>query len=484
PVEPAKWRPELSAEGSPDEAETQSGEAETERGKGPWLELRERVWEAELAHVRDPDNNKPVEIDRFEILRTIGYGGMGVVFEANDPKLRRKVALKLWSDKRRTDTGPKILGEAWALAKLMHPNVTAVYELGEYDGHPYLVMEYVPGVDAHNWFAACWQEAVDVYIQAGRGLAAAHAVGLLHNDVKPSNILVSDTVQVKLTDFGLASSMPTDDGEDKFVCGTPLYMAPEFNRGPASDQFSLCASLYQALYGVPPYVGKNHLHLLLVIDQQDPQVGVTLPGIPERVRAAVHKGIAAHPAERHESVAALVAELEQCAGEQEDAPASEAASESMAAPVNDEGALVEPAVDEGARRSRPFSTLLVMACVIFGALSALGAQAVVTSMSRPKSGHLARTGVTVEILTKLAVVAAEQGDGEQAMSLLNAARTRAYDGTEDEKDRRLLAERADEVGLSLYEHQQWLDAVEAHLFAAAIHGELSNSEAYTLSMQF
>ncbi|NJN64308.1 MAG: serine/threonine protein kinase, partial [Acidobacteria bacterium] len=239
-----------------------------ERPRGPWQSLQ-----AELTR------NAPIKIGHFELIETIGYGAMGAVFRALDPRMNRTVAIKLWSEKLPTveSGGPDPLEEVRALAKLTHPNVVSIYDIGEYEGCPYLVLEDVQGLDADRWAPASWQDVLFVYIRVGRGLAAAHAAGILHNDVKPSNVLLGHDQRVKVSDFGLAASMTS--GRDK-LCGTPLYMAPDEHRGPAADQFSLCASLYEALYGSPPFVSKTHMGLVLAMEAGALQVGpVQMPGV-------------------------------------------------------------------------------------------------------------------------------------------------------------------------------------------------------------
>ncbi|MCA9697103.1 MAG: serine/threonine protein kinase, partial [Myxococcales bacterium] len=272
-----------------------------ERPRGPWQSLQEEL-------IR----NGRVEIGHFELIEKIGFGAMGVVFRALDLRMDRTVAIKLWSEKLPTveSGGPDPLEEIRALAKLTHPNVVSIYDIGEYEGRPYLVLEDVQGIDAGQWAPGSWQDVLFVYIRVGRGLAAAHAAGILHNDVKPANVLLGNDRRVKVSDFGLAASMTR--GRDK-VCGTPLYMAPEELRGPASDQFSLCVSIYEALYGSLPFLAKTFIGMVVAIDRGELQVGASpLPGIPDRVRAVVLRGLSLDPADRHASVADLVTELEQC----------------------------------------------------------------------------------------------------------------------------------------------------------------------------
>jgi serine/threonine protein kinase len=158
-------------------------------------------------------------VDKFIIVAELGAGGMGVVYEAYDPGLDRKVALKLL----RTDAGgdgprARLLREAQAMARVVHPNVVTVYEAGRWQDRIFLAMEKVSGGTLRAWEAAArpWQEIVAAFAQAGRGLAAAHDAGLVHRDFKPENVLVGDDGRVRVTDFGLVGALAAsveDGGE-------------------------------------------------------------------------------------------------------------------------------------------------------------------------------------------------------------------------------------------------------------------------------
>jgi serine/threonine protein kinase len=230
-------------------------------------------------------------IGRYVVLRRIGAGGMGVVFAAYDPQLDRRVALKLL----RTGIGlgegearARLVREAQAIAQLSHPHVVAVYDVGTaVGGDVYIAMEFVEGDTLTSWLRAwdrTWREVVAIFLDAGRGLAAAHAVGLLHRDFKPDNVLVGADGRVRVTDFGLARSLmaAAEDGELQptpelaalrvtltatgAVMGTPRYMAPEQLAGKdvsaAADQFSFCVALYEAVYGVHPILGDTAAKML------------------------------------------------------------------------------------------------------------------------------------------------------------------------------------------------------------------------------
>ena len=434
-----------------------------ERPRGPWQSLQ-----AELIH------NGRVKIGHFELIETIGSGAMGAVFRALDPRMDRTVALKLWSEKLPTTEsgGPDPLDEIRALAKLTHPNVVSIYDIGEYEGRPYLVLEDVQGIDAGQWAPGSWQDVLFVYIRVGRGLAAAHAAGILHNDVKPSNVLLGHDQRVKVSDFGLAASMTT--GRDK-LCGTVLYMAPDTIRGPASDQFSLCVSIYESLYGSLPFIAKSFVGIVEAIDNGEFQVGSSpLPGIPDRLRAAVLRGLSLDPADRHASVADLVTELEQCLADGAEPPAGadggESAEGGEAASQQTENERPQAPTSEhrASRQSEPkprglrnlgpaVIALLLLAGPMLGSVATLGIQ---------RAGTL-QIEDTVQGLTRKALLAAEQGDGDTALSLLEDARDLAR--TVEEKC--FVAKKADDVGMRLYDARRWQDAINAYDFAMTIYAE-------------
>ncbi|MEZ4401213.1 MAG: protein kinase [Kofleriaceae bacterium] len=274
-------------------------------------------------------------IGRYVVLRRIGAGGMGVVFAAYDPQLDRRVALKLL----RTGTGlgegearARLVREAQAIAQLNHPHVVAVYDVGTAaSDEVYVAMEFVEGDTLTRWLHAwerSWRDVVRMFVDAGRGLAAAHAVGLLHRDFKPDNVLVGLDGRVRVTDFGLARSLVTgDDGEARplpthaalqatltatgAVLGTPRYMAPEQLAGrdvsAAADQFSFCVALYEAVFGGHPIVGDTAAKMLDEGARMRPPP--ELRGLPQALVALLARGLDPVPARRYPSMDALLAEL-------------------------------------------------------------------------------------------------------------------------------------------------------------------------------
>src|SRR5262245_60991311 len=213
-------------------------------------------------------------VGRLVILEPLGSGGMGTVFAAYDPRLDRKVAVKLLRGKGAS--AARVLREARALGKLTHPNVVAVYDATESDGVVSIVMELAPGESLRSFIGAkkSWREIVRVMQQAGAGRAEAHRAGIVHRDIKPDNLMIGAD-RVRLHPFGLAhargvendESAENDDERDVERVdslegsGTPSYMAPEVLSGSASneasDQFSFGVTLYEALHGERPHRAKT-----------------------------------------------------------------------------------------------------------------------------------------------------------------------------------------------------------------------------------
>ena len=213
-------------------------------------------------------------VGRYVIRDVIGKGGMGIVYGAEDPDLHREVAIKvLRHDFARTqpDAARRIVREAQAMAKISHPNVVTVFDVGTFDDRVFIAMERVRGGNLRSWIAK--QDSigaiVDAFLEAGRGLVAAHDAGVVHRDFKPDNVLVGNDGRVRVTDFGLALDEASDRLSDLDlvasgsmpIAGTPAYMAPEqysgANLDPRTDQFSFCVALYEALYGQRPFAAST-----------------------------------------------------------------------------------------------------------------------------------------------------------------------------------------------------------------------------------
>jgi hypothetical protein len=239
------------------------------------------------------------KLGRYVLLTGAGTGGMGTVYAAYDTLLDRKVALKFLI---RSGTTQAVLAEASAMARLSHPNVVKVHDVGVLEGLPYLSMELVEGVTLAVWRRQqprTVREIARVMAAAARGLAAAHEAGIVHRDVKPHNILVAPP-RVLVTDFGL--SVRRAGEAEGVVAGTPAYMAPEQFRGERvdarTDVFGLCATLFEMLHGQPPFSGIS----LGEVRAQVENGRVTPQPIRSRAAARLHRlalrGLAPEPARR------------------------------------------------------------------------------------------------------------------------------------------------------------------------------------------
>jgi tetratricopeptide (TPR) repeat protein/predicted Ser/Thr protein kinase len=274
-------------------------------------------------------------LGRFSVLGILGRGAMGTVLEAYDDTLARTVALKLLHgrvDELRKD---RLLREAQALAQLSHPNVVQVYEIGLVEDQMFIAMELIEGQTLRKWQQQRrpWREVVAVYLQAGRGLAAAHARGLIHRDFKPENCMIGDNGRVRVLDFGLArgsnvaeeptrpvtpvpeeSTLQLRMTQSGKVLGTLSFLPLQQLMGrPAdakSDQFSFCVSLYEALYGVLPFC--DHSMAALISAQRAHELQPVPRGsrVPRRLRRILLRGLAERPDARWPVMEELLAALE------------------------------------------------------------------------------------------------------------------------------------------------------------------------------
>jgi predicted Ser/Thr protein kinase len=267
-------------------------------------------------------------LGRYELIAKLGAGAMGVVWRANDPKLGREIALKLLRlpDASLTE---RLVREARSMAQVSHPNVVTVFEVGEAHGQSFIAMELVDGRSLRAWQTAerrTVPEIIEHYAAAGRGLAAAHARGIIHRDFKPDNVLVGKDGRVRVTDFGLAAAKPGESGRlarqeiadvnlttSGSVLGTPAYMAPEQfiggNVDPRTDQFNFCVALYEALYGERPFEG--HTFGELGANVADGKVKPPPAGtaVSRALRDLVLRGLSVAPGDRYPNMDALLVEL-------------------------------------------------------------------------------------------------------------------------------------------------------------------------------
>lgn len=285
-------------------------------------------------------------IGRYLVLERLGQGGMGVLYTAHDPQLQRLVAIKVLrsqagKDVSHTSGQQRLLREAQAMAQLSHPNVVPVYDSGPFGDGVFIAMELVRGSTLDHWVKLeprRWEEILACFVQAGRGLEAAHTAGLIHRDFKPTNVLVGEDGRPRVMDFGLARatrpiSLPAEFPEETpeelirsgpitldvpltqagSMMGSPGYMAHEQYIGAptsaATDQFSFCVALYEALYGARPFVAKTlpDLERVTALAQVPPPPrGSDVPGWIHRILV---KGLQAEPAKRHPSMTVLLSLL-------------------------------------------------------------------------------------------------------------------------------------------------------------------------------
>ena len=290
-------------------------------------------------------------IGRYVVLEQLGAGGMGIVYAAYDPHLDRRVALKILRTamvgRRGQAARERLIREAKTLARLSHPNVITVHDVGIVDDRVFIAMEFIQGRHLGLWLQPQrpMEEILDVFRRAGEGLAAAHDAGVVHRDFKPENVLVGDDGRVSVVDFGIALTRSASDletpkevaafaatvdgahgppGHDNktvrltrqgAILGTPAYMAPEQHlAGEAdarADQFSFCVVLYEALYRERPFAGEN-LHQLTynVVGGRLQEPSKDAPAVPAWLRRVVLRGLQAQPSERYPSMQALLAALQ------------------------------------------------------------------------------------------------------------------------------------------------------------------------------
>ncbi|MEM6991372.1 MAG: tetratricopeptide repeat protein [Myxococcota bacterium] len=283
--------------------------------------------------------SEPPNIGRFTVRSLLGRGAHGSVYLAEDAELDRLVAVKLIAGKGVGATArERLVREAQALAKLKHPNVLTIYEVGLADDRVFIAMEYAEAGTFGEWCRSHppgspghFDALVDLAVAVGHGLAAAHAAGLVHRDIKPANILLGDDGRPRLADFGLATAVHGDAGtsltagefaesedtRDELtrtgdIVGTPAYMAPEQFAGrgtAASDQWSLCATLWEAAYGERPFAGQTVQALAKAVTQP-PQGPRDRGSVPAWWRSTLARGLDPEPDARWPAVEDLVGELE------------------------------------------------------------------------------------------------------------------------------------------------------------------------------
>jgi eukaryotic-like serine/threonine-protein kinase len=296
--------------------------------------------------------------DRYELAEPLGAGGMSRVVAAHDRLLHRRVAVKLIRDELVGDEASRqrLLREARAAAGLHHPHTVAVFDVGQDEQRPFIVMELIEGETLADRLRREGRlepaEAVRIVSAVLEALAAAHARGLVHRDVKPSNILLPAEGGVKLADFGIAKELSglsaglTATGR---VLGTPRYLAPEQAAGhdatPASDLYALGAVLYECLAGRPPFEAENPLAVALAHQQQAvPPLSDAVPGLPATLEVVVERALAKQPADRHADARQMREALQRAIGGDPPAVVADGATSPATRPL--------PIVDGGAPSRR------------------------------------------------------------------------------------------------------------------------------------
>lgn len=338
-------------------ADCRSVLAETARFfSGSELHATVKMEPADLGRIESASSSEPpgllapgTRVARYVLSGVIGSGAAGVVYRAYDPELRREIALKLLRAPMRDSASLKtrLLREAQAMAQLSHPNVVSVYDVGTYGSQVFIVLELVKGKNLAEWLderPRSWQEIRWAFVEAGKGLAAAHAVQLVHRDFKPANVLLGSDGRVRVTDFGLARSIELGDArawqaqapatiasETPFsslfsitttqagLAGTPVYMAPEQfaqeRTDDRTDQFGFCVALYLALYKRHPFLdfeGPSRRYSLAELAREVSSGSLHGPptsAVPSWMFELLRRGLQVDPDARFPSMDELLARL-------------------------------------------------------------------------------------------------------------------------------------------------------------------------------
>ena len=325
--------------------ETKTAQITASHGEAPFVSISQETLPFSVTFT-PRSLSEGIRIERYIILAKLGEGGMGVVYAAYDPLLDRKVALKFLlqggaggSPLLATEARARFSREAQALARLRHPNIVAIHDVGEHEGSVWLAMEYIDGEPLSAWFESrhSWAEVLDVMTPVARALQAAHEAGLIHRDIKPDNIMVGSDGRIHVMDLGLARALNDDSDEliapggsvDELshslsanvtrigdILGTPAYMSPEQHCGAALDAridiFSYCVTLWEGLMGERPFAGKtiediraNVLAGEVRPIPRDPRSR----SVPGWLRRLCRRGLEVSPEQRIPSMAALLAEI-------------------------------------------------------------------------------------------------------------------------------------------------------------------------------
>src|ERR1700758_895977 len=269
---------------------------------------------------------KPAKIGKYDVIDVIGRGGMGIVYKATDPFLDRLVAIKMmtggYSDN--PDLLKRFFREAQSTGSLQHPNIVTVFELGDHEGNPYLVMEYLEGESLDSIITSHQQlsllEKINFIIEVCHGLSHAHRRGIVHRDIKPANIMVSKEGVVKIVDFGIAHIGAKNVTKTGQIMGSVSYMAPEQVNGKPvdarTDIFSTGVVLYQLFTYRHPFDGESTAATLLkIIHDPPPPLKDFVPDYPPEIETIIFKALAKNRDERYHSADDLALDLSQLQGQ-------------------------------------------------------------------------------------------------------------------------------------------------------------------------
>lgn len=266
-------------------------------------------------------------LGRYQIVAELGHGAMGVVYKATDPLLDRTVAIKTISLNLSSDElaefEQRFYREAQSAGRLNHPNIVTVYDVGKTDDVAYMAMEFLRGEELRNLLDSGARlpldRIVDIAAQVAEGLAFAHQHGVVHRDIKPTNIMILENGTAKITDFGIALIPSSSRTMPGVVLGSPKYMSPEqvvgHNLDGRSDIFSLGVVLYEMLTGIPPFSGENISAIMFRILNEMPVAPNALkPDIPEAFNFIIAKALAKHPDDRYQNAGKMAHDLRNHAG--------------------------------------------------------------------------------------------------------------------------------------------------------------------------
>ena len=263
------------------------------------------------------------EIDGYEIIEWLGEGGMGVVYKAKQLGLNRLVALKMirGGSQARSDYFTRFRLEAELVARLRHPNIIQIYETGEAGGLPFVALELLDGGSLEQKLGGNPQparQAAEIMMTLARAMQVAHEAGIIHRDLKPSNVMYTSDGVPRITDFGLAKRVDSDDGQTRSgqIMGTPSYMAPEQARGhsrdvgPAADVYALGAILYEMLTGRPPFKAETAMETVRQVLEEEPVTPSRLvPRVPRDLETICLKCLHKEPARRYATAGAMADDL-------------------------------------------------------------------------------------------------------------------------------------------------------------------------------